>query len=100
MEGDKKPTRINAELIYYQLAEIKSENAAFRAEFKEELTELKKRYVTKEESAALKAEIKELRADIAELKRSKTLLGWVYPTATAVFTALATYITIEFFRKG
>jgi len=25
-------------------------------------------------------------------------LGWVYPTATAVFTAIATYVTIEFFR--
>lgn len=89
MESEKKPTRINAELIYYQLAEIKTQLQSFEGKF-----------VTKEESAALKAEIKELRADIAELKKSKTLLGWVYPTATAVFTAIATYITIEFFRKG
>ena len=89
MEKESKvPTRINAELIYYQLAEIKTQLQDFKAN-----------YVTKEESHALKAEIAELRVDIAELKKSKTLLGWVYPTATAVFTAIATYITIEFFRN-
>jgi hypothetical protein len=88
MKETKVPTRINAELIYYQLAEIKTQLQDFKAN-----------YVTKEESHALKAEIAELRVDIAELKKSKTLLGWVYPTATAVFTAIATYITIEFFRN-
>jgi hypothetical protein len=89
MEKDNKvPTRINAELIYYQLAEIKTQLQDFKAN-----------YVTKEESAALKSEIQELRQDISDLKKSKTILGWVYPTATAVVTAIATYICIEFFRS-
>lgn len=88
MEDKKVPTRINAELIYYQLSEIKTQ-----------LQDFKINYVTKEESAALKYEIEELRNDIKELKKSRTLLGWVYPTATAVFTAIVTYITIEFFKN-
>ena len=88
MEDKKVPTRINAELIYYQLAEIKTQ-----------LQDFKVNYVTKEESHALKAEIQELRQDISNLKRSKTILGWIYPTATAIVTAVATYITIEFFRN-
>jgi len=45
MEDKKVPTRINAELIYYQLAEIKTQLQDFKAN-----------YVTKEESHALKAE--------------------------------------------
>lgn len=89
MDENKVPSRINAELIYYQLTEIKVQLQDFKAN-----------YVTKEESAALKAEINELRKDIQDIKKSKTLLGWLYPTVTAVFTAIATYITIEFFRKG
>lgn len=84
-----KPQRINAELIYYQLSEIKQQLANFEG-----------KYVTKEESMALKSEIQELRADIADLKKSRTIMGWIYPTATAVFTAVMTYVTIEFFRKG
>lgn len=84
-----KPQRINAELIYYQLAEIKLQLSSFEG-----------KYVTKEESMALKNEIQELRADIADLKKSRTIMGWIYPTATAVFTAVMTYVTIEFFRKG
>ena len=89
MEERKVPQRINAELIYYQLAEIKTQ-----------LQDFKVNYVTKAESEALKQEIAELREDISGLKKSKTLLGWLYPTLTAVFTAVITYITIEFFRKG
>lgn len=89
MDENKVPSRINAELIYYQLTEIKVQLQDFKAN-----------YVTKEESAALKAEINELRKDIQDIKKSKTLLGWLYPTVTAVYTAIATYITIEFFRKG
>jgi regulator of replication initiation timing len=88
MEDKKVPTRINAELIYYQLAEIKTQ-----------LQDFKVNYVTKEESAALKLEIQELRTDIAELKKSKTIMGWVYPTATAILTAVLTFIIIEFFRR-
>lgn len=88
MEDKKVPTRINAELIYYQLAEIKTQ-----------LQDFKINYVTKEESAALKYEIEELRNDIKELKKSRTLIGWVYPTATAVLTAVLTFIIIEFFRR-
>ena len=88
MEDKKVPTRINAELIYYQLAEIKTQ-----------LQDFKVNYVTKEESAALKYEIEELRNDIKELKRSRTLVGWIYPTATAILTAVLTFIIIEFFRR-
>lgn len=88
MEDKKVPTRINAELIYYQLAEIKTQ-----------LQDFKVNYVTKEESAALKYEIEELRNDIKELKKSRTLIGWVYPTATAILTAVLTFIIIEFFRR-
>ena len=88
MEDKKVPTRINAELIYYQLAEIKTQ-----------LQDFKINYVTKEESAALKYEIEELRNDIKELKKSRTLIGWVYPTATAILTAVLTFIIIEFFRR-
>lgn len=88
MKETKVPTRINAELIYYQLAEIKAQLANFEG-----------KYVTKEESAALKYEIEELRNDIQELKRNRTLIGWLYPTATAVVTAVVTYITIEFFKS-
>lgn len=87
MSDPKVPTRINAELIYYQLSEIKTQLQDFKAN-----------YVTKEESHALKNEIEELRKDIQDIKKSKTLLGWLYPTVTAVFTAIATYVVIEFFR--
>jgi ribosomal protein L29 len=85
---EKKPAqRINAELIYYQLAEIKSELADF-----------KRHYVTKDESAALKTEINELRKDIADIKKSKNLVGWLYPTVSAAFGALFTYLIIEYFK--
>jgi hypothetical protein len=88
MDNKKVPNTINVELIYYQLAEIKSQLQDFKAN-----------YVTKEESHALKQEIAELRVDIAELKKSRTILGWVYPTASAILTAVLTFIIIEFFRR-
>jgi hypothetical protein len=99
MESEKKPTRINAELIYYQLAEIKSE-----------LAEMKVAYVTKAESHALKFQIEELQKDlidskqalseeIAEIKKARNFWGWFSPTLTAVVTAVFTYIVIEFLRK-
>lgn len=86
MDDKKVPTRINAELIYYQLAEIKTQLQDFKAN-----------YVTKEESHALKLEIEELRKDIQEIKKSKTIIGWVYPTLSAAFTALFTYLIIKYF---
>jgi hypothetical protein len=89
MEDKKVPTRINAELIYYQLAEIKTQLQDFKAN-----------YVTKEESAALKAEINELRKDIKDIKKSKNIIGWLYPTLTAVVTAVFTYLVIEYLKKG
>lgn len=85
MDNRKIPTKINAELIYYQLAEIKVQ-----------LNDFKVNYVTKDESAALKYEIEELRKDIQEIKRSKTIMGWVYPTASAVFTAIFTYLILRY----
>ena len=87
MEQKPKITKINAELIYYQLAEIKTQLEDFKAH-----------YVTKEESAALKQEIKELRVDIAEIKKSKNLINWLYPTLSAAFGAVFTYLIIEYIR--
>jgi hypothetical protein len=95
----KLPEEINAELIVYRLDEIKNE-----------LAEMKNQFVTKTESQALKHQIEELRQDlqeskkilsreIADLRKSRTIMGWIYPTATAVFTAIATYVTIEFLRR-
>ena len=83
----KKPKTINTELIYYMFDEIKAE-----------LMEMKKDYVTKAESAALKSEIGELRNEIEALKKSRNLIGWLYPTASAAFSAIVTYLLIEFFR--
>ena len=85
MSDPKVPTRINAELIYYQLAEIKTQ-----------LQDFKVNYVTKEESHALKTEIEELRKDIQEIKKSKTIMAWVYPTASAAFTAVFTYLILRY----
>lgn len=97
--AEQKPKTINTELIYYMFDEIKAE-----------LRDIKKEYVTKTESIALKHQIEELREDFAEYKRAnskemdeikkqKTLWGWLAPTLTAVVTAVFTYIVIEFFRK-
>lgn len=84
----KVPSKINAELIYYQLAEIKTQLQDFKAN-----------YVTKEESAALKQEIKELRQDIHEIKKSRNLMGFIYPTASAAFASLFTYLLIAYVTK-
>ncbi|RTL04866.1 hypothetical protein EKK58_09590 [Candidatus Dependentiae bacterium] len=84
MNEQKKPQRINAELIYYQLDEIKNQ-----------LKDFKKDYVTKEESQALKDEIGELRLEIADIKRSRNLWSWLSPTLSAAFTAVVTYLVIE-----
>lgn len=79
------PTRINAELIYYQLAEIKAELASF-----------KKEYVTKAESAELRSEISQLRHEVHELKRRGNITNWLYPTMSAVVTAVFTYLILRY----
>lgn len=94
-----KPPQLNAELIYYQLTEIKLE-----------LSEIKKGYVTKTESQALKAEIAGLRAELKEsneetkeqintLKKKSAFQTFLYPTLSAGFTAVFTYLLIEAIRK-
>jgi predicted nucleic acid-binding Zn-ribbon protein len=89
-----KPLEINAELIYYQLTEIKRE-----------LAEFKIHYVTKEESSALKHEIQNLRNDITELKSTteaeieringrdnmKNTVLWVGLVASAIINIIVIY---------
>ena len=89
MTDAKKPhTRVNADLIYYQLEEIRKELADFKVH-----------YVTKEESGALRREISDLRDDIAEIKKSRALVNWLYPTLSAGFGALFTYLIISFLES-
>lgn len=87
MTKEPKPSNINNDLIIYRLDEIKNE-----------IVEIKKQYVTKEESLALRAEIQGLRLEVHELKKNRNLIGWLYPTASAAFSAVVTYLIIEFFR--
>lgn len=93
-------TDINNELILYRLDEIKSELADF-----------KKYYVTKTESEALKHEIEGLREDLNEykvrnqeeledIKKRGNFTNWLYPTLSAVFTAVLTYLILEYLRKS
>ena len=80
---DTKPKTINAELIYYMFDEIKAE-----------LKEMKKDYVTKNESAALKQEIHDLRKEVESLKSKKVLRDtvlWVGLTASAIIDIIAMY---------
>jgi len=88
MAPEPKPSDTNNDLIIYRLDELK-------ADFKE----FKKNYVTKEESHALKQEISELRLEIHEIKNRNSLMGWLYPTMSAAFSALFTYLIIEFFKS-
>lgn len=85
---EPKPSDINNDLIIYRLDEIKAE-----------IIEVKKQYVTKEESLALKAEIQGLREEMHELKKNRNLIGWLYPTASAAFSALFTYLIIKYLEK-
>lgn len=91
--------KINAELIYYQLTEIKSE-----------LGEIKQGYVTKDESHALKQEIKNLRDDLEKInketkleleafRKKSSFVSWLYPTISAGFAAVFTYLLIEALSK-
>lgn len=88
MKVEPKASSINNDLIIYRLDEIKSQLADF-----------KKDYVTKTESLALKAEIAELRADLHDIKRKNSFMAWLYPTASAAFGSLFTYLLIEYFRS-
>ena len=85
---EPKPSDVNNDLIIYRLDEIKGE-----------LVEIKKAYVTKEESLALRAEITSLREEVHALKARNSVLAWVYPTASAAFTAVFTYLIIEYLKK-
>lgn len=75
--ADKKQP--NTELILYRLDQID-----------EKLDSITKQYVTKEEFNALLE-------DVQALKKSRTLIGWLYPTASAAFSAIVTYLLISFF---
>ena len=85
---EPKASNINNDLIIYRLDEIKGE-----------IVEMRKQYVTKEESLALKLEIAGLRDEIAEIQRNRNLIGWLYPTLSAAFGALFTYLIIEFVKN-
>jgi hypothetical protein len=86
---EPKASKINNDLIVYRLDEIKEKLARFESN-----------YVTKEESAALRYEIGELRLEIADIKRSRNLIGWLYPTASAAFSAVFTYLLIKYIDRG
>lgn len=97
---EDKPKRINAELIYFQLDAINKRLDKFEEVF-----------VTKAESQALKHQIEELRQDfqesretlsqeIKDMKKSKNLWNWLSPTLTAIVTAVFTYLTIEYLKRG
>jgi hypothetical protein len=88
MTKEPKPSDVNNDLIIYRLDEIKGE-----------LVEIKRAYVTKEESLALRAEITALREEVHDLKRRNSVLAWVYPTTSAAFTAVFTYLIIEYLKK-
>lgn len=82
---EPKASNINNDLIMYRLDEIKAE-----------IIDVKKQYVTKEESLALRLEIQALREEIHEIKKNRNLVGWLYPTMSAAFTAVFTYLVIQY----
>ena len=86
---EPKPSNSNNDLIIYRLDEIKAE-----------IVDIKRQYVTKEESLALKLEIQGLRDEVHELKKNRSLISWLYPTASAAFSAIVTYLLIEYFRNS
>jgi hypothetical protein len=85
MNKEPKASNINNDLIIYRLDEIKSE-----------IVDIKRQYVTKEESTALRIEIQGLREEIHAIKKSRNLTNWLYPTMSAVFTAVFTYLILQF----
>jgi len=74
-----KPTT-NTELILYRLDQIDKK-----------LDEIKEDYVTKHE-------FQELREEVHGLKKKSTLVGWLYPTASAAFSAVITYLLLEYLK--
>lgn len=86
---EPKASNINNDLIIYRLDEIKAE-----------IVDIKRQYVTKEESQALRVEIQGLRNEIQGIKKNRNLIGWLYPTVSAGFSAVVTYLIIEFFRDN
>lgn len=102
--------QVNAELIYFQLAQIQNQLISFE-----------KNYVTKAESQALKHEIAGLRAELKEsneetkqqiaavnaesnkqiaiLKKKSAFQTFLYPTLASGFTAVFTYLLIEAIRN-
>lgn len=88
MTKEPKASNTNNELIIYRLDEIKNE-----------IIEVKRLYVTKEELLALKTEIQGLGTEIQTIKKNRNLIGWLYPTLSAAFSAVFTYLIIEFFRN-
>ena len=82
MTKEPKASNFNNELIMYRLDEIK---------FGQE------KFVTKEENLALKIEIQALREEIQAIKKNRNLIGWLYPSMSAGFSSLLTYLIIEYF---
>lgn len=76
-----KEQKASQDLIIYRLDEIKAE-----------LKSIKSDYVTKHE-------FKTLADRLTQLEKNRNLIGWLYPTASAAFSALVTYLLIEFFKN-
>lgn len=76
-----KEQKASQDLILYRLDEIKAE-----------LKSIKNDYVTKHE-------FKVLSDRLTQLEKNRNLIGWLYPTASAAFSALVTYLLIEFFKN-
>jgi hypothetical protein len=89
MNKEPKASNINNDLIIYRLDEIKSE-----------IVDIKRQYVTKEESLALKQEILSLREEVHALQKNRNLIGWLYPTLSAAFSAVFTYLIIQYFTSN
>lgn len=78
---DMTPTqKENYELVLYRLDQIDRK-----------LDEMANNYVTKEEFNSLVDEVH-------SLKKRNTLIGWLYPTASAAFSAIVTFLLLEYFR--
>lgn len=85
MTKEPAASRVNTELIVYRLDEIKAELASFKRE-----------YVTKAESAELRSEIQQLKHEVHEMKRRGNVTNWLYPTMSAVVTAVFTYLILRY----